>query len=241
MEHEEAVRLQMTEQYLLDELSPEAREEFEEHYFDCRECAADVGAGAIFARQAKSIFAEERDRAGVPVPPIPPHPITHGWRAWFRPVLLAPIMLIFFAAAGYQNFVMVPAMERALNTPQVLPVASLNNIGTFGGDAKQVPAQSGRGFLLDLKIPPQDSYASYSASLYNPGQKVDGKPEWTVAVPSALVHNPSAKDSSRRDRFAVQVPGAKRLAGTYTVVVLGIKQSGDSEEIGRESFEFQEP
>jgi len=60
MEHDEAVRLQMTEQYLLDELSPEAREEFEEHYFDCHECAVDVGAGAAFVEQSKIVLGEKR-------------------------------------------------------------------------------------------------------------------------------------------------------------------------------------
>jgi hypothetical protein len=238
MEHDEAVRLQMTAQYLLDELSPTAREEFEEHYFQCHECALDVGAGTAFVEQSKIILNEQPVSGFIPkpVPAFVPVP----WRGWFRPALVAPIMVIFFAAAGYQNIVIVPAMEKALNTPQVLPVASLNNIGTFAGDAKGVPARPGRGFLLDLKIPPQDGYMNYTASLYNPGQKLDGKPEWTVSVSAALVHNGSANDSSRRDRIAVQVPGAQRMAGTYTVVVRGVTQSG-SEEVGRESFEFQQP
>src|SRR5579859_7140734 len=39
MNHEEAIRMMGTEQYLLNELSPELREQFEEHFFDCGICA----------------------------------------------------------------------------------------------------------------------------------------------------------------------------------------------------------
>ena len=42
MNHEEAIRIMGTEQYLLNDLSPELREKFEEHFFECPECAADL-------------------------------------------------------------------------------------------------------------------------------------------------------------------------------------------------------
>jgi anti-sigma factor RsiW len=36
MKHEEAVQQLAIERYLLDELTPELREQFEEHLFDCQ-------------------------------------------------------------------------------------------------------------------------------------------------------------------------------------------------------------
>jgi len=62
MDHSEAVREMAAERYLLDELEPEAREAFEEHVFDCPECALDLRAaragrecaGAAHHGQAKS-------------------------------------------------------------------------------------------------------------------------------------------------------------------------------------------
>ena len=48
MSHDEAVRCFAAEQYLLEELTPELREEFEQHLFDCHECAIDLRAGAAF-------------------------------------------------------------------------------------------------------------------------------------------------------------------------------------------------
>ena len=35
MDHSEAVQLMATERYLLGELSPDQREAFEEHFFEC--------------------------------------------------------------------------------------------------------------------------------------------------------------------------------------------------------------
>ena len=53
MNHSEAVEMMATERYLLGELSPELREAFEEHYFDCQECALDLRAEAAFVDAAK--------------------------------------------------------------------------------------------------------------------------------------------------------------------------------------------
>ena len=58
MDHQEAVRQNATERYLLDELDPELRDQFEEHLFDCQDCALDVRAGAMFVEQTKVILGE---------------------------------------------------------------------------------------------------------------------------------------------------------------------------------------
>ena len=42
MTHSEAVQQMAAERYLLDELAPDVRDAFEEHMFDCQECALDV-------------------------------------------------------------------------------------------------------------------------------------------------------------------------------------------------------
>jgi hypothetical protein len=47
MTHSEAVQSSAAERYLLDEMSEVERHAFEDHYFDCLECADDVHAGAV--------------------------------------------------------------------------------------------------------------------------------------------------------------------------------------------------
>ena len=53
MNHSEAVEQMTSERYLLNELTPDARDAFEEHAFDCPECALDLRAGALFVHEAK--------------------------------------------------------------------------------------------------------------------------------------------------------------------------------------------
>jgi hypothetical protein len=53
MDHQEAVSLEATEQYLLGMLDEDQREAFEEHFFVCLECAEDVRAGMAVVAVAR--------------------------------------------------------------------------------------------------------------------------------------------------------------------------------------------
>jgi hypothetical protein len=69
MNHQEATELAAVEKYLLDELSPALRDAFEEHFFGCPECSADLRdftiAGDVFHDfQATGGF---RDNIGVEI------------------------------------------------------------------------------------------------------------------------------------------------------------------------------
>ena len=54
-----SLRLQAAEKYVLGELAEGLCEAYEEHYFDCQECATDVIATAAFVDAARDIFKEE--------------------------------------------------------------------------------------------------------------------------------------------------------------------------------------
>jgi len=56
MNHNEAVRIQATGKYVLGELPPHLRNEFEEHFFGCQECAQDVKAAAEFVDNARAVW-----------------------------------------------------------------------------------------------------------------------------------------------------------------------------------------
>src|SRR3974390_2810788 len=53
MDHQEAIETKAAERYLINEMTPELREAFEEHAFDCPECSLDLRAGAAFIRVAR--------------------------------------------------------------------------------------------------------------------------------------------------------------------------------------------
>ncbi|PYX92477.1 MAG: hypothetical protein DMG67_06760 [Acidobacteria bacterium] len=59
MDHNEAVTKKMAESCLLEELTPEQRDAFEEHYFDCPECAKDVKAAAMLVANVKEVLRTE--------------------------------------------------------------------------------------------------------------------------------------------------------------------------------------
>lgn len=58
MNHSEAVRMQAAEKYVLGELSPMLREEYEEHFLICVACALDVNAAATFVDSARAVLRQ---------------------------------------------------------------------------------------------------------------------------------------------------------------------------------------
>jgi hypothetical protein len=229
MDHDMVVRQKMTERYLLDELDPAARDEFEEHFFDCKECALDVRSGALFVEQSKVVLADNVELIAARLPATAPVPAKPGWLTWFRPAVVVPVMVLLLAVIGYQNLVIYPQLQQAFNRPQVLPWASVN-VGTYGSEGPVITTRRGEGFLLFVRIPPDGSYSHYTTDLSNSA----GKLEWSLTIPV-----PSGKETSAQDQWPVQVPGANREAGRYTLAVRGITTAGESKKVGQASFELQ--
>ncbi len=212
MNHEEAIRIKGTEQYLLNELSPELREQFEEHFFECAECANDLRAGSLFIEESKAIFAAEavaspREVSSVVVakPSL--------W-AWLRPAIAVPVMALLLAVIAYQNW---PSHKN----PQILQAAFVN-IGSRGA-VPSISTSKGQGFLLRVTVPPDQTYSSYSADIYAP----DGKLSWSLQLPV----------SSGQDSYFIQVP-AGSYNGVYSVAIRGTAPGGTTTELGRGSFEL---
>jgi hypothetical protein len=220
MDHQEAIREMQAEKYLLDELSPEAREGFEEHFFECLECAQDVKSGAALVGGMKDAFAKEPAPAGAVV--RSPEKARSGWLDWFRPAPVLAALAILIVVTGYQNLVSYPKLKMAANAPQVLPWASVN-VSSRGASVPTITARKGEGFLLFVNIPPDSRYASYEAELHDPS----GKVEWSLTIPA-----------TNGDSYPVHVAPANRAQGNYTVVVRGLGPSGQA-EVGKTQFELR--
>jgi hypothetical protein len=222
MDHNAVVREKMTERYLLNELDPGVRDEFEEHYFDCQECARDIRAGSEFVEQSKMVLAESPEP--IPVRATGRESQGRGWLAWLRPAFAAPLLAILLTVVGYQNLVTYPKLQAALRQPRILPWAAVA-VGTWGASATPITVPQGMGFLLFVRIPPDATYARYETDLYNP----KGRLEWSLTFPA----NPN------QDQWPVQVPGASREPGTYKMLVRGITATGESKDLGNVFFELQ--
>jgi hypothetical protein len=222
MNHEAVLREKMTERYLLNELNSESRDEFEEHYFGCPQCALDVRAASAFVKQAKLILSEPKVTATAGVSTSVAR-VNRKWLAWLQPAS-AVLVLALVAVIAYQNLVTYPELRGARNRPQVLPWAAVN-IGTWGAGGPVITTSPGQGFLLFVRIPSDNRFSRYSADLRGP----DGKRESSLIIPAESAH----------DQWSIHVPAADRKAGDWTLSVRGINPAGESNEVGRASFVLQ--
>jgi hypothetical protein len=219
MDHTAVVRDKMTEKYLLDELDSTTRDEFEEHFFCCQECALDVDAGALFVAHSKVVLTERMQEA-VREEPVRPR---REWLAWLRPAFAVPAMALLLVVIGYQNLIQYPRREAALRQPQLLSWAQAN-FGTYAAEKETMRVGQGQGFLLWVRIT-DPSFASYRAEFQDPS----GKVEWTLPIPP----------KPGQDEYAVQVPGQHWEEGTYALLVRGITATGETKDMGKTSVELQ--
>jgi len=230
MNHSEALQQMAAERYLLDELEPDAREAFEEHLFDCQECALDLRAGAAFVEVAKTQLPE------LTCTPVPSRFRQHKvkrewWLFWLRPAFAAPAFATLLLVLGYQNLVTYPGLRAAANQPRLLPWAPLHE-AMRGGAPVSITADHEHGVALPVDLPSQPSqgaYTSYSFDLYDP----QGKLAWTgvVAAPSETESGPQ--------RLGLVIPGEMLRNGVYTIAVSGVAAHGERTVIDRYAFDLR--
>jgi len=208
MNHEEAVRLQATEKYVLGELSHTQREEYEDHYFDCPECAFDLKAAAAFVDTSREVFKAEAEK--VVAAPAVAGP--GGWFNWLRPMVAVPAFAVLLVALGYQSFVSLPhwknaAMQSA--APRMLPMYSLIAANARGPESGSLTfhVRPEENFGLYVDVPVDSAYSTYLLQLESP----DGH--------SMILSSVSYAEAQKTQ---VVVINAGRRAGAYQIVVLGL-------------------
>src|ERR1700733_10656742 len=154
MEHNTAAEYHLVEQYLLNEMSPELREEFEEHFFGCYECAADVRATAAFldATRVELKKPEFASRTQLRTENQAPSKSRFWmWKPAAAFALAASLLVIV-----YQNAVVYPWLRSEvaqLETPEILPTVSLVNGNSRGGGIPSAAVGGAHSLLLLVDIP----------------------------------------------------------------------------------------
>ena len=133
MDHNEAIKEMAAERYLLNELTPELRDAFEEHAFDCPECALDLRAGSTFINIAKDELPGLAAAFPASSQPEPTRPVKRriDWRSWLRPAFAIPAFAALLVVVFYQNLATIPSLRRAASEPSVVPSAAFH-AGTRG-------------------------------------------------------------------------------------------------------------
>ena len=195
MDHAETVRLNAAERYLSGELSEALRDQFEEHYFDCFECANDLKSLDTFRMASRMVFEEEVVRR---VPPRPPEVARAGWFSWLRPLVAVPAIAALAAIVVFQNAVTIPALKQRPTTAAEAYGSSFRVEGTTRGKSiSTVSVRPNEGFALDFDYIPAQFFASYQGLLLDdadgsvltfhlPGELANK--EVHLAVPAGLLH-----------------------------------------------------
>jgi hypothetical protein len=222
MNHSEALQLQAAEKYVLGELSPELREEYEEHYFECDECASDVKAAAAFGDSARELFREQqRKRVHV-----------GGWFGWLRPAIAAPALAALLLVVCYQSFVTIPKLQRggvARTTAQNADFVSLIGANSRAEGAKPFQIHRDRPAILEVDVPASGEFASYLCQLRDASGRTIYESRVSAADAKSTVH--------------LILPKGALDAGEYSLAVIGQGTSSanvsSGDEIERLTFSVE--
>jgi hypothetical protein len=229
MNHTEAVEQMAAERYLLDELNPDIRGAFEEHFFDCPECAVDLRAGAVFVAETKIQLPKIMESFTTLTKVAKPREKQQSfWVSLWRPAFAAPAFATLLLVLLYQNTVTLPALREASSQPRVVRVAPLRG-ATRGGEHIAIAADRAHGVALPVDLftgPGMPPAASYAFDLRDP----QGKEAWTATI--------AAPASTDDQSFSVVIPGATLRNGSYTLSVTSVGAQGTRTPLERYVFDI---
>ncbi len=189
MDHTEAVETLAPERYLLNEMTVEDREAFEDHYFDCAECAADLRSGTALV-------------AGIRTAQPKPHSQPSMIWSWTSTAAAAVLAIV----VGYQRFAEIPQLQaerdRALQ-PGVFRELALSTGMSRGEEANVVSA--GVPLALKVDIVPEPGATGYVLEI------VDAK-----GVTRARDHVSAAEAN---DSVHIRPAGGRLPPGRYSLKV----------------------
>jgi hypothetical protein len=205
MDHSEAIRIKAAEQYLLGELTDQEREQYEEHFFSCRECAKELTVTAAFVENAKEAF-----RSGEVSAPSK-RPVAARWFDLFlRPAFAVPALALLALVVTYQGAIVIPRLKANLaqaTTPQAIAAFSLIAENSRGGNSMTIHAPQDKPFSIYLDIPPDKHFLFYNCQL----QTESGSPEFEVRLPA----------DQAKDTVQLLVPASRLPAGNHILVIHG--------------------
>ena len=212
MTHQDAVDTLASERYLLDEMSEEDRQAFEEHYFQCEICADDLRVAAAMLQGAKEGFAGSATRTNVA-------PMAAGQRRapaapWYRSAVLpwaAAAMLAL--VAGYQSLGMKQNAPPLALAPYTLRPQSRGAEAVVRLDSRGGPTT----LAIEVNDAPQSGEVTFELSSTDGRRIVSGRapapapgspllllmPSWTLVAPMHYIL--SVHDAA----------GSGRLLGEY--------------------------
>jgi len=212
LDHLKATRRNVADRYVLGELSLAQREEFEEHYFECVECAEDVRAFMAISSNSRLVLEDvpeygENSTAGERTP--------LGWlqalRTWRLPAIyaFAPAlaMLALSITTTYQSITL-----RSQLVAQAVPEFALRP-DARGDESETVVQKQGSFVVLTADVPGGPREVRW---------QIRG-----IGSQIPLVEG-SAAGPPPGSSLSILVPAWKISAGTYSLTVRPVGTSQES-------------
>jgi hypothetical protein len=212
MDHETAIQLEAAERYALGQLSPQERDSFEEHFFLCSVCAADV-------RELAALKANLRAVAGTHLKGPSSRDALPGFfskipRGGLLTSLTLNAFLLLFAV--YHFSTVDPPLRHLASTPQYLQEIPL--LGVVRSDTPIREVQAGTRLLL-LTGYLQNEVSAVSIEI----RDQSGKVHYSDTAPAP------PREPSNELHLSVVIAGLP--AGDYQITVRGV-QNGSPGLIG---------
>jgi hypothetical protein len=220
MDHQEALRLQAAEKYILGELTPELCEQFEEHYFDCSDCATNLKALGTFITASRLVLEDAEGS-----PRVAPHVAwagRPGWFNWLQPVISVPAIMALAAIVVFQLTMAIRSARKVETVQTVAEVyeSSYHLQGTTrGAETAKLAVRPDESFAVDFDFVPTRIFSNYKGSLLDSSGQV------------VLVFGLKGEQSNKEVHLVI--PGGKVHTGSYEVVVVG--DSGTSNQNPKDS------
>jgi hypothetical protein len=163
MDHDDAISCQAAARYVAGELTPDGRDAFEAHFFDCAECAEEVRWEQIFAANVRAISRQEQEQRRRP-----------GWRqvcqAWLRarPAFALSLAANAVLALGF-GYVVATATRGGGAGPRLMASYFAAPPSRAIGEATQIPAGA-TAFAVHFPMPDQ-TYPSYTYDILDAAGK----------------------------------------------------------------------
>ncbi len=201
LDHLIATKRDIAERYILGELSPAEREKFEEHYFNCRECADDVRDLLAISSNSKTALFQMPDYDE----PAAGWQKT-GWFQWFRLWRPQPAYVMASALALCALTVATTLQSISLRgqlVPQAVAEFALHP-DARGEEVELAARQTGQFLVLSADVPLAAPKLQW---------QVRGVASQTPLMEGAAVGPPSGSP------LCVLIPASKLSSGRYVLAV----------------------
>ena len=218
MDHNEAVRLQAAEKYVLGSLPKEQHADYEEHFFDCTACAEEIKATVAFMESARQLV---REQALEPVGAKAPAPGVPGFSSWLRPAFVVPVFVALLLCITYQNSVTIPRLKDSSSSQMGQIISSSFQLrGSVRGGSESVDAtnkvrvRSGESFTLNFDFTPTGTFSEYDWQLRDQAGR-------------AAKYGHISGDK-KYQAVSLSVAGGVESAGKYNLVFFGGADDGQT-------------